>query len=151
MDSAHVAITVLKRIFYDMREPLFPFEIYDDLIQAARSSPEECLRVLELLPPTNRQVAQFLFDLFCCYLDHAENLLTPSSCGICIAPSIIRRWGRGCGLSDSRDITKDNPTIAASFLEKIISKLHAEGRYPKGLFDSTFPSSSASSSSYPVC
>lgn len=26
--------------------------------------------------------------------------------------------------------------MAASFLEKIISKLHEEGRYPKGLFDS---------------
>ena len=27
-----MAITVLKRIFYDMREPLFPFEIYDDFL-----------------------------------------------------------------------------------------------------------------------
>lgn len=86
-----MAITVLKRIFYDMREPLFPFEIYDDLIQAAKSSREDCLKVLDLLPLPNRQVAQFLFDLFCCYLDHPENLLMPSSCGICIAPSIIRR------------------------------------------------------------
>ena len=39
-------------------------------------------------------------------------------------------------MTASRDITKDNPTMAASFLEKIISKLHEEGRYPKGLFDS---------------
>ena len=67
------------------------FEIYDDLIQAAKSSREDCLKVLDLLPLPNRQVAQFLFDLFCCYLDHPENLLMPSSCGICIAPSIIRR------------------------------------------------------------
>lgn len=46
-------------------------------------------------------------------------------------------------MTASRDITKDNPTMAASFLEKIISKLHEEGRYPKGLFDSPSPS--------PVC
>lgn len=91
MDSAYVAITVLKRIFFDMEEPLFPFEIYDDLIRAAKNTPEDCMKVLDLLPPTNRHVAQFLFDLFCCYLDHSENLLTANSCGICIAPSIIRR------------------------------------------------------------
>lgn len=42
-------------------------------------------------------------------------------------------------MTASRDITKDNPTMAASFLEKIISKLHEEGRYPKGLFDSPLP------------
>lgn len=53
-------------------------------------------------------------------------------------------------MTASRDITKDNPTMAASFLEKIISKLHEEGRYPKGLFDSPPPSSSSSSLS-PVC
>ena len=81
MDSAYVAITVLKRIFFDMEEPLFPFEIYDDLIRAAKNTPEDCMKVLDLLPP----------DLFCCYLDHSENLLTANSCGICIAPSIIRR------------------------------------------------------------
>lgn len=31
---------------------------------------------------------------------------------------------------------KDNPNLAATFLEKIIGKLHNEGKYPKGLFDS---------------
>jgi len=80
----------------DLPEPLFPFRIYDKLIEAYQTKGNTILQlfaILDELPPANKAILRTLLKLLALIVkDSKTNQMTSSNLAIVLAPNLMRAF-----------------------------------------------------------
>eukprot|EP01114_Cavostelium_apophysatum_P016541 TRINITY_DN4728_c0_g1_i1.p1 TRINITY_DN4728_c0_g1~~TRINITY_DN4728_c0_g1_i1.p1 ORF type:complete len:615 (+),score=174.42 TRINITY_DN4728_c0_g1_i1:70-1914(+) len=97
VEDPHVIAGLLKLYLRELPEPLFPFEVYDKLIDTQRNQKDsDLLDSLSVIidnefPPANKAVLRSLLVLLTAVESHsATNKMTSSNLSIVFAPTLIR-------------------------------------------------------------
>jgi hypothetical protein len=87
---------LLKLYLRELPEPLFPFRIYDKLIDAYQTKGNtilQLLAILDELPPANKAILRTLLKLLALIVkDSKTNQMTSSNLAIVLAPNLMRAF-----------------------------------------------------------
>jgi len=95
IEDPHIIAGLLKLYLRELPSPLFPFELYDKLIEAHQNK-EHTLSILQFLfkeelPPANKATLKKLLELLAFIEKNSEeNKMTSSNLSIVFAPNLIR-------------------------------------------------------------
>jgi len=95
IDDPHVVAGLLKLYLRELPSPLFPFELYDKLVEAHQNK-ENTIPMLQTifkddLPPANKATLKKLLELLTFIEKNSEeNKMTSSNLSIVFAPNLIR-------------------------------------------------------------
>lgn len=94
IDDPHTVAGLLKLYFRDLPEPLFPFIMYDNLIEShnqKEKTVEALIPVLDDLPASNKALLRTLLELLADIASNSEvNKMNSSNLSIVFAPNLIR-------------------------------------------------------------
>eukprot|EP00954_Amorphochlora_amoebiformis_P003619 279963-Amorphochlora_amoeboformis.AAC.1 len=94
-ETANDVSGLLKLYLRDMPEPLFPWEFYDEFLNAfERKSVDggQAIRyIVSSIPEPRRRLIKYLFEyLFLLSLNSSVHKMAPRNLAICLAPNILR-------------------------------------------------------------